>query len=160
MTAYAASSAAIFAYGSTTTFTVAVYPVTYEIRVSQIVLQGFDQPASGVPGGNFQVYIAVTGPSALVGGTAITPFALRGGSPPATATVKTAGTPTGPGLASAFNTYLSASGLNYTFQTPFDLIVQPGSVVWAYTYVSAGSGDEIGFSCSVYFEELRLSWPY
>lgn len=104
-------------------------------------------------------------------GTSVTPLPLRQGSAAASATsrvgssVSITGTqaliayPSGQGSGSGGST-----NLNYQF--PFDLTVTPGSVfalsTGTITLDGVPSANNISGSIrlNVYFEELRLSWPY
>lgn len=150
---------------------VALYPGSFEIRIAQILYTGED---SGDAGGT-QVGTAYA--NSYSGGatgngttTSITPGPLRQGAPAATATAKYAGSFTGsgtntslffqvgggPGSVSYANPNIPeySSSFAVTFTPPFDLILSPGSALVTEA-IFPGS-----VAIYIFFEELRLSWPY
>lgn len=150
---------------STSSFTLslALAPVTYEIRVPQITFACSVSFASGATTDTAIIVSSYSG--APSGGTTnpITP--LRGGSPAATATAKSGGSASGTQSILAAN-YSAATGslttVNYTFQPPFDVILSPGSTLLATFAVTVVAGSPVSSALSLvsYFEELRLSWHY
>jgi hypothetical protein len=130
----------------------------------------------GTSGTNFQSVVRpqlwrYTGGSAS-GGTALTPVALRQGSAAASATSRfgsgTSVSGTGAYFANMpplgvgnFGNISDPPLATYTF--PADFTVAPGSVLSFQTGTFGAGGDgTIGgvFRIFVYFEELRLTWPY
>jgi hypothetical protein len=61
------------------------------------------------------------------------------------------------GGSSAFDgtTTFNTSGGSASWQPPVDLIISPGEVFWSGMNASDGNGAIV-----IWFEELRLSWPY
>lgn len=175
MTAYLSSGTVNFSAAAgvnTATIRYTLSPGSFEIRILSIE---YGLQSVGTSGTN---YLAVSRPllnrysaGSASGGSAITPVALRQGSAAASAS-------------SRFGTGVSVSGTsvyivnlppisvsNYfsvsdpaavTYQFPVDLTVAPGSVFSIEGLVGAGGDGTIsGFvRMNIYFEELRLTWPY
>jgi hypothetical protein len=167
MTAY------VFGASSSTQTCVSIAPVSFETRIAQVVMSGQDGNTSG----DLAPYIATCYVSYYTGGTSGgtsgTPAPLREGAPASTAVAKGGVSITGVGTAvpvyaqSASGPSLTlqtggslpdyVSSFSATFQPPFDLILSPGSAL----LVEVQFGSSAGFiDVFVFFEELRLSWPY
>jgi hypothetical protein len=141
-----------------------VSPVSYEIRVAQVVATytlNFGDDPSGNPltetvqgGVNFYS-------SALTGGTTVTVLPLREGATSTTATSKSnqgsALPSSGVTIEEFSNAFTYVGGSTWTFQPPFDLIVSPGSSILAWFDAQVQTAI---VEFSIFFEELRLSWPY
>jgi hypothetical protein len=157
MTAYVANT------GVSSSGSLTVTPVSSEIRIAQV---SFNSADGGTGSGNtIQCSTYLVGGTS--GGTAVTPLPMRQGAPAATATSKSGATWTsitnvlsvvtgsGPTL-----TYTDGTTGYYTttvsgaWQPPFDLIISPGTTLYA-----QANGNS-GVFLFIHFEELRLSWPY
>lgn len=139
----------------------AIYPNTYEIRVPLIEFQAFyyDTSSSGIPStltGGIWVGTAVSS------GSAYTPVPLRQGSPTSTATAKVGYTSSVPTNQLAnYITTLYDSAANFTYQPPFDTIIQPGSMLLIeWNFPTTGGTAFAGGGVTVFYEELRLSWHF
>jgi hypothetical protein len=150
---------------------VALFPGSFEVRIAQIQYTGADQnDAGGTLVGLCYAYAYSGGATGSGTVTSITPEPLRQGASASTATGKYAvsftgsGTYTplffqvagGPGSTSYANPNIPeySSSVAATFTPPFDLILSPGSALITQN-VFGGS-----VATYIYFEELRLSWPY
>jgi hypothetical protein len=151
MTAYAVNS-----IGSN----VAVTPVTYQIRVAQVVgnVVGYNSPPNGSPEiGTLQVAYYTSG---VTGGTSNPIIPMRQGSPASTATAKynVTGVGTANIIHSSGATGVDAVSASLSFQPPVDFLISPGSAVWA--QLTGGGPTTVTFNLIIFFEELRLSWHY
>jgi hypothetical protein len=154
MTAYEATTGSALSG----TIGLSVTAATYEARIAQIVFSG---GFTDTVGGTSSVFLAnVYSGSTVSGGSAGPGFALRQGAPTGAATVRVSPT------VSAFGTQLDANaglggGFSYTHQSPYDFIISPGTTVVAEMSSSgSGSGTFTELCITIYYEELRLSWPY
>lgn len=148
---------------------VSITPVSNEIRIAQVVFSGIDSldnnPFFG--GGTVSWYS-----SGVSGGTAISIAPMRQGASAATSTAKTGGitgsgtqhqvfSQTGSGASTSFSNGTSTffnSSFSLTFTPPFDFIISPGAALLAVGNI--GSPSTAANEVFVFFEELRLSWPY
>jgi hypothetical protein len=153
--------------------TISVSPVSYEVKIltleysmrNSLSTTGSGPAAWGYP----QLYRYNSGTAS--GGSSLTPAPLRNGTAAASTTsrqgnnVSISGTQLFLGETSyvgAVNVYPQAG--NYTF--PADVTVSPGSVFALSIRIGAADGQSSSSTVSgsirlkVYFEELRLSWPY
>lgn len=148
---------------------VSITPVSNEIRIAQVVFTGEDIGDNGAAfGGGIVSWYS----SGVTGGST-TPIApMREGASAATSTAKS-GSLTGSGTqhqvfmqagagssvsySNGSATYFD-SAFSLTFTPPFDFIISPGAALLATSNMGAPStaANEV----FVFFEELRLSWPY
>lgn len=151
---------------------------SYETRITQVVFQGSSSGTGATISGGTAGNISLN-PSGYSGGQTITSTPLRTGALASSASglldrpdlggpyILTGPTNTGTlvfssaGGAGWTSSYQDASGLLHAsgggllaVQPTFDLIVSPGSSLYA-----IGGGGEYAL-IMIYFEELRLSWPY
>jgi len=132
----------------------AIKAVTWELKIVKVDIYNSENYSRWL-------YLYRHTGSTLSGGTAVGVVPLRGGATPATAT-SMKGTMSYSGTAQ-FITYGGIAGdgnstvlaiTNSTVQTPLDLTIAPGQVF----KVQGMDGD--GMTCTIHFEELRLSWSY
>jgi hypothetical protein len=176
MTAYVAGNTETYSSTAGTSAPAKVFalaPQSFEVKLMTIEY-GIQQV--GTSGTNYQ---SVVRPSlwrytsgSASGGAALTPIALRQGSAAASATSRfgsgTSVTGTGVYIATMpplgvgnYGNIADPALATYTF--PADFTVSPGSVLSFQTGGFGAGGDgTIGgvFRIFVYFEELRLTWPY
>lgn len=155
MTAYVAFIGGAITFGTPLTQTIAIQPVTYNVRLAKIEVAVSGAIASGgaIPALTVFKYIGGT----VTGGSALTARALRDGAPATTATVKSGTTPSGTAAQLTNQGMTVAATISYQFV--FDCIVNPGVsslfVSMGPTSLSGGTGSQ---SLSVQYEELRDNW--
>jgi hypothetical protein len=174
MTAYVVSASV--SNTGTSFVSLFVSPASFEIRVAQV------QYAYQANAYNEVLMTATAGyySSGMSGGSTATIGPMRVGSLAATATAKSGAT--GSGTFFTMGEYLTGQYVNnsigpdntiiqgviveggsYTFSPPFDLILSPGTAFATTLRADAATGgDDAGGTLVIviYFEELRLSWPY
>lgn len=148
---------------------VSITPVSNEIRIAQVVFTGVDNLDNNPFWGTGVVSSYSSGVS---GGTSITCSPLRQGASAATSTAKQGGitgsgtqnlvySDVGSGATTQWNngtTTFFNNSYSLTFQPPFDFIISPGAALLAVGTI--GSPSTSTTKVFVFFEELRLSWPY
>lgn len=176
MTAYVAGNTESYsssAGASAASKIFALAPQSFEVKIMSIEY-GISQV--GTSGTNFQSVVRPAAyrytSSSPSGGTALTPVALRQGSATASATSRFGSGTSVSGTSVYIETMPPLGVGNYgaisdpalaTYSFPADFTVSPGSVfVFQTGGFGAGGDGTIGgvFRIFVYFEELRLTWPY
>lgn len=140
----------------------AVTPVSYEIKIPQIQFTGSWYDGVSNTQSVFTATVSYGTGITTTGGASVTPTPLRQGAVAATATAKT-GITSVSSLGNNTADYANVGGsVSFNYQPPFDFIVHPGSVliVSFLSSLAPSGGIVLDMACSVFFEELRLSWPY
>ena len=152
MTGYTASVVQTTTFSTSPVATVAITPVTYQIRIAKIEAYIGGSYSSVFPEFKVSKYLG----GSVSGGTTVTPRPLRDGAPSSSATVKSGVTPSGTLSQIVDQTNVSGS-LSYQFT--FDCILSPGVSVF---YASMAGGTDAGgggyiASLLITYEELHLA---
>lgn len=156
---------------------IAISPQSFEIRILQVITY-LNDVGGAIAGPNNVAYTSsarytpditrYTGTASS--GTSVTPETLRDGAPTCSSLARTGTTVSISGTASIVTvlsqTYaISQARDEKLFTPPSDMTMQPGGVL----VIQTGTINTFGQSgldvsgkpgLTVYFEELRLSWPY
>jgi len=174
VTTYAATGTFGFT-GTGTNFISPVFAIkvgTYELKVSRIEY-GVTTASRGQFAGN---YVAIATPTIRVspsgsisGGTSVTPAPMDQSSPAASSTAAfgKVTTPSNPlVIANAESvsgendgSFNFATGSFNSYEPPYDLVVSSGSVFSLVLNMTQNNIDTANIAATIFFEELRQSWP-